>query len=305
MPIINQIVKGGGGSAPGCYVEKSVDGNQKLVGGSSFIDLTGAADLGDYVLAYAYYGNTSFNGTADMSGLTDISGDAALFHAFEKSGITELDISNVTQNTGSAPCEYMCSECLSLTSVDLSSYTTLSGFSHAFYGCANLNNVEIDMAEALVGCDNMFSYSGLTDFDFGGILTINGSSELFAYCTYLSSVDASSVTSIGSYGAQYMLYHCTTLTTMSWDSLDTLGYQALYGAYAYSGIQELWFYVLSTFDQDVDPDNDPDSDPFMNMLEGVDGCTVHFPAALQSTIGNWPSVQAGFAGTNTTVLFDL
>lgn len=42
-----------------------------------------------------------------------------------------------------------------------------------------------------------------------------------------------------------------------------------------------------------------------NVLSGVRSCTVHFPAAIQSTIGNWTSVQNGFGGTNTTVLFDL
>ena len=41
------------------------------------------------------------------------------------------------------------------------------------------------------------------------------------------------------------------------------------------------------------------------MLSGVTGCTVHFPSNLQSVIGSWTSVSAGFSGTNTTVLFDL
>ena len=44
---------------------------------------------------------------------------------------------------------------------------------------------------------------------------------------------------------------------------------------------------------------------FYRMLSGVRGCTVHFPAAIQSTIGSWADVTNGFGGTNTTVLFDL
>ena len=41
------------------------------------------------------------------------------------------------------------------------------------------------------------------------------------------------------------------------------------------------------------------------MLDGVTGCTVHFPSNLQSVIGSHSYVTAGFGGTNTTVLFDL
>ena len=41
------------------------------------------------------------------------------------------------------------------------------------------------------------------------------------------------------------------------------------------------------------------------MLDGVTGCTVHFPSNIQSVIGSWASVTSGFGGTNTTVLFDL
>jgi hypothetical protein len=44
---------------------------------------------------------------------------------------------------------------------------------------------------------------------------------------------------------------------------------------------------------------------FNDMLRGCSNVTVHFPAAIQPTIGSWTSVQNGFSGTNTTVLFDL
>jgi hypothetical protein len=44
---------------------------------------------------------------------------------------------------------------------------------------------------------------------------------------------------------------------------------------------------------------------FNGMLSGVTGCTVHFPSNLQSVIGSWSDVTAGFGGTNTTVLWDL
>lgn len=44
---------------------------------------------------------------------------------------------------------------------------------------------------------------------------------------------------------------------------------------------------------------------FNEMLTNISNCTVHFPSNLQSVIGSWSDVTAGFGGTNTTVLFDL
>ena len=44
---------------------------------------------------------------------------------------------------------------------------------------------------------------------------------------------------------------------------------------------------------------------FHNMLEGVTGCTVHFPAVVEAVIREWSDVVAGFGGTNTVILYDL
>lgn len=44
---------------------------------------------------------------------------------------------------------------------------------------------------------------------------------------------------------------------------------------------------------------------FNYMLQGVTGCAVHFPSNLQSVIGSWTDVTAGFGVTNTIALFDL
>ena len=41
------------------------------------------------------------------------------------------------------------------------------------------------------------------------------------------------------------------------------------------------------------------------MLYGVNGCTVHFPANVKTTIQSWGDVVNGFNGTNTTILYDL
>ena len=67
---------------------------------------------------------------------------------------------------------------------------------------------------------------------------------------------------------------CSSLTTLSFPSLTSNSF----GAY---------------------------TDQFQYMLSGCSGVTVHFPSNLQSVIGYWSDVIAGFGGTNTTVLFDL
>lgn len=306
MPIINQIVKGGGGSAPAHYVEKGVSSGTLVNNAASFIDLTGVTDLGGFALAYAYYGNMNINPNVNMSSLTQISGRYALFYTFAHSGITSLDMSNVTQITGSNACENMCAECSLLTSVDLGSLGDITGLSASFQDCSNLTSVDLSGATAISGADSTFyGCTGLTSIDLHNVTIIYYANQMFYSCTSLATADVSGVEEITNNAANSMFVGCTSLTTMTWTSLNKLWAQALYDAYFGSGIQTLYFPALTTFGDDVDPVNNPDSDPFYYMLEGVDGCTVHFPAALQATIGNWPSVQSGFEGTNTTVLFDL
>lgn len=73
------------------------------------------------------------------------------------------------------------------------------------------------------------------------------------------------------------LSYCTSLTSVSFPALKSNSFGTNYGV----------------------------TKPFHNMLQGVTGCTVHFPSNMQSVMENMSSVTAGFGGTNTTVLFDL
>ena len=148
--------------------------------------------------------------------------------------------------------------CTSLTSVDLSSLTAVSGgkaLYYAFYGC-----------------------SSLTSADLSSLITVSGGNAFesaFSRCSSLTSVDLSSLATVSGIKAFiYAFYLCTSLTSVSFPALTTSSFGTA-------------------------------TNQFDNMLSGVTGCTVHFPAAIQSTIGNWSSVQNGFGGTNTTVLFDL
>ena len=121
-----------------------------------------------------------------------------------------------------------------------------------------------------------FYKSGITSADFNNVTTINdrGLGYAFRECTNITTVNFDNVSSIGSSGLIYAFEGCTSLTTVSFPALTTSSFGA-------------------------------NTNQFNNMLFGCTGVTVHFPAAIQSTIGSWSSVRNGFGGTNTTVLFDL
>ena len=155
------------------------------------------------------------------------------------------------------------------------------------------------MYYAFYGC------TGLTSLDLSSLTTISGYRAIyqtFYNCTGLTSVDLSSLTTISGPNAMYYaFYGCTGLTSVDLSSLTTVsGEQAI--ANAFRGCTKLKTLSFPSLTSNSFGSN---TNQFYNMLSGVTGCTVHFPSNLQSVIGSWSDVTAGFGGTNTTVLFDL
>ena len=119
-------------------------------------------------------------------------------------------------------------------------------------------------------------------------------------CTNLTSVDLSSVTSIGESGLRQAFYGCTSLTSTGLDSVTSIDSAGLSFTFNNcTGLKSLSFPALNS--------NSFGSytNQFNGMLDGVTGCTVHFPSNLESVISDWVDVTRGFGGTSTTVLFDL
>lgn len=272
-------------TAPAHYIEKAVDANGKLIGGSTIMDFTGVKNIGNYGLYYAYYQNTSISGAIDMSDLKTVNGQNACQNAFYGcNSITSVNLSSLTTVSSNNACYYMFYYCTSITSIDLSSLTTVSGNS-ACYGmfsyCTRITSVDLSSLTTLSGnssCYYMFSAcTGITSVDLSSLTTTSGGSAcyyMFQDCTSITSVDLSSLTTIsGSLACSQMFRGCTSLTTLSFPALTNN-----FGVY---------------------------TNQFSAMLQGVTGCTVHFPSNLQSVIGSWTSVTGGFGGTNTTVLYDL
>ena len=188
-------------------------------------------------------------------------------------------------NVGSYALYYAFYRCSSLTSVGLSSLTAVSGYNalyYAFNSCSNLTSVDLSSLTTVSGGNafgNAFnSCSNLTSVDLSSLTTVSGDtafSGAFSYCYGLTSVSFPALATITGISVfNYAFRNCSSLTSVSFPALTTSSFGSR-------------------------------TDQFNSMLSGCTGVTVHFPAAIQSTIGSWASVTSGFGGTNTTVLFDL
>ncbi len=144
--------------------------------------------------------------------------------------------------------------------------------------------------------------TGLTSIDLSNLTTISGQRAMycaFQRCTGLTSIDLSNLTTISGLNAMYGAFQgCSDLTSIDLSNLTTIsGQNAMYYAFQQCHkLKELSFPSL-IFGSNYNG--------FETMLSGVVKCTVHFPSNLEPIIGSWTSVQNGFGGTSTIVLFDL
>lgn len=160
---------------------------------------------------------------------------------------------------------------------------TFSGFANdiGYFAGTQIGAVDFSSLITISGngaFESAFEQCGnMTSASFSNLVSVTGGMVFdytFQNCSSLTSVDFSSLTTIRNDVFYYTFVGCTSLTTLSFPSLTLAGV----GNY------------VSQFDY---------------MLQGVTGCTVHFPSNLQSRMSDWDSVVDGFGGTNTIVLFDL
>lgn len=172
-----------------------------------------------------------------------------------------------------------------LASVDMSSVTSITGSSSltsAFQGCTSLQSVNLSSLKLITG-----SYAF---------------SNAFKGCTSLNSVDFTSLEEISSAPFSGAFNGCTALSSLSFPSLSNLtNANNVFNRNVFSGctsLKNIYFPALksSSFA--------PYNSQFDGIVNGLDGCALHFPAAIQAKIETM-SGYPNFGGTNTIVLFDL
>ena len=148
-----------------------------------------------------------------------------------------------------------------------------------------------------------FTGSSITKISFPKLETIYTSCFYYAFQNCKSLVEANFpvLNSIKDYSFNNAFKQCTSLKSISFPALDKMNYGSCF-MQAFSSctsLKSVSFPALNT------SSFGSYKDQFSSMLSGVTGCTVHFPASIESTISSWSHVQSGFSGTNTVVLFDL
>lgn len=196
-------------------------------------------------------------------------------------------------------------------------------------GTIDLSNLQHIMSYALYG--TFFECINITGINLSGVATLSRDYACYSLaenCTSLETVLFDSLSEVtGQYALSRAFYGCSSLQTLSMPNLIKVsGAYALSGMCRSAGLETMTFASLTsitggyacsdmfrntrTLTSLSFPSLTPNSfgnnaNQFNNMLYGVTGCTVHFPSNVQGTIGSWVSVNNGFGGTSTNVLFDL
>lgn len=312
----------------------------------SFPNVTSIGHRGCNQLAY----NSSAFGSFSCA-VETLTCSSEFKEAFRESSIESLSFPNLTSinTTGDAGSFYlMCVKCTSLKSVSFPNLTTIttpsitsseaSLFGSAFSRCTSLTSISFPELTTITG-DSSGSYdsktftgvcqecTALLTASFPKLTTISGSSYAFrlafSKCSALTSVDFSSLKTVGSNCFEEMCSRCVSLTSAKFDSLEEIGVsvfsQAFYGCkaltsisfpslttvgsssfqYCFSGctgLTTISFPSLTTVK----------SNSFTNCFNNCTALTeIHFPAAIQSTIEATTGYSSKWGATNATIYFDL
>lgn len=185
-------------------------------------------------------------------------------------------------------------------------------FAYMFYGCTGLTKADFSSITGPVTSGNiqyLFARcSDLEEVNLSGITAIGtttGSSMAFWFdhCSKLTKVDLSGVESIGNLGLNNAFNACTSLQSVTFDSLEyVFSTNPLRGTF--NGCTSLTTVSFPSFNQSSHTSTTT-TGPMQNMLSGCSNVTVHFPSSQQATVSAWTTTTNGFGGTNTTVLYDL
>lgn len=170
MPIINQIVKGGGTTPTGLYREFQLDANGKLVPNATtthIMDFTGVKSVGAYMLYQAYYNNDEISGVVNLSSIETLTDGNSMQNCFSVcGGITGADFSNLREANAARVIGSTFSGCSNFTTIDLSSLLVVGSYS----------------------MDSTFSSSGLTTLKLYSLKRIAAASAMYRCCAFCSAL---------------------------------------------------------------------------------------------------------------------
>ena len=222
MPIINQIVSGGGSVAePKIMMYTNTQGNKDYLYRGNQVDLNGADDIGDYALKHACENGSSPAPTQyaliGTQNLTTISGQEALSNAFSGAGsVAYTGLGGITSVTGYHALYYafatssiQTADLGNLETAELKGYTVggttaYSPLEYMFNNCTYLTSADLSSFKYFV-----YNDSGATAF--------NGFSYTFNNCSALVSVDLSSFERFIGGDFNYTFQNCSALTTITYD----------------------------------------------------------------------------------------
>jgi len=218
----------------------------------------------------------------NLTGVTNIP-EYGLYEAYIYANLTgNIDLSKITVIGTSGL--YRTFRQTNIMSLDLSGLVTVdapAALRETCYQATNLTNLNLSNLEVVSGLQGLYGIAigtSIEEINLSKLAMISGASGLytaFKNCTGLTKVCFDSLSIITSqYAMKQAFENCTSLTNLIFPALTTSSFGTR-------------------------------TDQFDDMLSGVTGCVVHFPTVLEEIIGNWTSVQNGFGGTNTIVLFDL
>lgn len=281
------------------------DANTNLV-------FTGVKKMKDEVLYYKFYSDNSIESVSfpDLEELInqDSFGNQALQYAFFGcANLTSVSFPKLTTIRAQHALQYAFSSCQKLTSVNFDSLEIAEdtdSMAGCFSSCKALTTISFPKLTKIVGSNIFSQCTNLTTVSMPKLQMVGyqGLYQAFTQCTSLTNISFPELTTIsGQAGLQYAFNGCTALTSFSAPKLSSMQVQRAL-SYAFLGCTSL---TSLSFQSLTSSSFGNYTNQFDHMLQGVTGCTVHFPSNLQNVIGSWTDVTAGFGGTNTTVLFDL
>lgn len=241
------------------------------------VNFCNVTSVGENAFYHAFRCTSNFTGDADFSSLSTVTNTGAFQEVFTASGITSANFASLT---------------------DISA---TNAFTSAFSSCYNLAYVNFDNLRSVFGFGQgafyrTFTGAGITTASFPNLANVSNMHYCFSECSNVTNVYMPNLYNIALNGMNWAFWNCTNITNITFNSLYNIYYGGLTNAFnGCTSLTELRFPALGQ----------AWNNSFDGMLAGCTGVTVHFPAAMESTMSGWSSVTGGFGGTNTTVLFDL